>query len=157
MRETYVVLENIRSVHNVGSVFRTADAAGVTKLYLVGFTPTPLDRFGRKRTDLSKVSLGAEDAVSWEYAEGITNLIQKFKRDGVRLVVVEQDSRAIPHSHFHTDDNVAYIFGSETDGVSKEARDAADAIIEIPMQGTKESLNVSVTAGIVLFNTQKKF
>ncbi|MEK7574605.1 MAG: TrmH family RNA methyltransferase [Patescibacteria group bacterium] len=149
--EIFVVLNDIRSVHNVGSIFRTADAAGATKIFLVGLTPTPLDRFGRSRKDFIKVSLGAEQTVSWQYEPKITPLLRKLKKDGVKIVSVEQDPKSINYKKLKSFPRTAFIFGNEVDGLSKAVLGASDVICEIPMAGQKESLNVSVTAGIILF------
>jgi 23S rRNA (guanosine2251-2'-O)-methyltransferase len=151
-RPTRVILSDIRSVHNVGSIFRTADAAGVKKIYLTGLTPTPVDRFGRKRKDFAKVSLGAEEFVSWEYVDDTPLLLERLKCEGAQLVAVEQDASAIDYRRFKPQYPVAFIFGNEVDGLSEDVIRACDAVIEIPMRGTKESLNVSVVAGIILFN-----
>lgn len=147
----YVVLDNIRSVHNVGSIFRTADAAGVAKLYLVGCTPTPIDRFGRTRKDLAKVALGAERSVPFECYKTIAPLFRSLRNQKVFLVAVEQDKRSIDYQTFNRNGAVAFVFGNEVSGLSRKILDVCDAIVEIPMRGRKESLNVSVSAGIVLF------
>lgn len=149
--EIYIILDNIRSVHNVGSVFRTSDAFDVTKIFLVGTTPTPLDRFGQKRSDVAKVALGAEESVGWEHVEDVKEAISQLKSKGVRIVGVEQHKDSQPLTVFKNDMPTAYILGNEVHGISEEVLGECDAIAEIPMQGTKESLNVSVTAGIVLF------
>lgn len=154
-----VILDNIRSAHNVGSIFRTADGAGVEKMYLVGPTPTPVDRFGRAQPEITKTSLGASDSMPWEHVGQSDNesvpeslaLIQKLKTEGFVIVAVEQAPGSVILTDFTAPDKVTYIFGAEVEGVHPELLEAADYIIEIPMQGTKESLNVSVTAGIVLF------
>lgn len=151
MRDTRLILHNIRSVHNVGSIFRTADAAGISRIYLTGYTPTPVDRFGRARRDFSKVSLGAEKTVSWEKQEDVTRLIPSLKEEKFFIVAVEQSSRAIDYKKITLPAKAAVIFGNETEGISKNILDLADVIAEIPMRGEKESLNVSVSAGIVLF------
>lgn len=148
---TYVILDNIRSVHNVGSIFRTCDAAGVAKLYLCGLTPTPVDRFGRVRKDMAKVALGAEKNVVWEYADNTQDIIEKLKKDGVVIVAVEQDKKSIEYKKLSTKKPTAFVFGGEVAGISKETLKMCDEIIEIPMHGKKESLNVSVTVGIILF------
>ena len=160
MQETVVVLDNIRSAHNVGSVFRTSDGAGVQTIYLVGTTPAPIDRFGRVQPEIHKTSLGATETVSWERVGSASSLstteaealVQKLKADGYAVVAVEQTKTSIPIAEFKRPEKVAYIFGAEVDGVQPELIAAADQVIEIPMAGTKESLNVSVTAGIVLFS-----
>ncbi len=147
----FLILYNIRSVHNVGSIFRTADGAGVEKLHLIGMTPTPIDRFGRARKDLAKVALGAEASVSWEYHKTISPLMQKLRKEGVGIVAVEQDPSSINYKKFAPYGSVAYIVGNEVDGIPKSILKKCDYIIEIPMQGKKESLNVSVATGIILF------
>lgn len=146
-----VILDNIRSVYNVGSVFRTADGAGVSRIYLCGVTPTPTDRFGRARKDLAKVALGAEETVSWEHVLATLAAIEKCKQDGIRVVAVEQDSRAKDFASHSIEGDTAFVFGEETKGLSKEILDACDDIIEIPMHGQKESLNIATAAGIILF------
>jgi len=148
-----LILHNIRSVYNVGSIFRTADAAGVSKIYLTGYTPTPLDRFNRERLDLHKVALGAEKSVPWEYIKNPYAAVSKLKQEGVRIVALEQDARATNLFTFKLkkSQKIALIVGNEVRGVSKALRDKCDSIVEIPMHGKKESLNVSVATGIALF------
>lgn len=148
----YVVLENIRSAHNVGSIFRTADGAGVEKIFLVGCTPCPIDRFGRMQPEIKKTSLGASEAVPWEYTEEIKSVLAKLQEAAVTVVAVEQAATAISLKKYELPACVAFVFGNEVDGVSATALAAADAIVELPMLGQKESLNVSVTAGIVLYH-----
>jgi 23S rRNA (guanosine2251-2'-O)-methyltransferase len=153
-----LILHNIRSVYNVGSIFRTADAAGVSKIILTGYTPTPLDRFGRERPDLHKVALGAEKSVPWEYIKNPFGAIAKLKSEGVRIVAVEQDSRAASLFKFKKAGKkpVALMVGNEVRGISKPLLAKCDEIVEIPMHGKKESLNVSVAAGIALFEFTKR-
>lgn len=153
----YVILDNIRSVHNVGSIFRTCDGAGVEKIFLCGVTPAPIDRFGRARKDFAKVSLGAQHSVSWEHVASTREAIERLKKEGVHVIAVEQDARATPFLTFFKNRDIsgmnrmAFVFGEETEGLSKEILDTCDEVIEIPMRGEKESLNVSVAAGIILF------
>jgi 23S rRNA (guanosine2251-2'-O)-methyltransferase len=152
--ETILILHNIRSVYNVGSIFRTADAAGVTKIILTGYTPTPLDRFKRPRLDLQKVALGAEQTVAWEYSKNPFAAIFKLKQEGVAIVAIEQDPRStsiFSYAKHKSKVPVALVLGNEVRGLSKALLNKCDAIVEIPMRGKKESLNVSVAAGIVLF------
>lgn len=149
---TRIILHNIRSAHNVGSIFRTADGAGVERIYLSGYTPHPLDRFGRVQPEIQKTSLGANESVAWETVDDLSSLITKLQRDGWTVVAVEQDNRAVSWFDFRTPEKVAYIFGNETEGIEHPVLDLVDVIVEIPMQGMKESLNVSVAAGIVLFS-----
>ena len=149
----YLILSDIRSHYNVGAMFRTADGAGVAKVYLSGYTPTPIDRFGRAVPEIHKTALGAEQVVPWEYAADIASLIMTLKANGVSVVAVEQDEHSVPLYDFVVPPQVAYIFGSETEGVARHILDQVDTILELPMLGMKESLNVSVTAGIVLYHT----
>ncbi len=150
--EIFVVLDNIRSVHNVGSVFRTADCAGISHIYLCGTSPTPIDRFGRKRKDMSKVSLGAEDVVSWKYFKNTEDAILELKKGGIEVVAVEQDKKSINYGDYKLSPKTAFVFGREVEGISKDILEKCDKIIEIPIYGKKESLNVSVTVGIILFS-----
>ena len=151
MEPVSLILHDIRSSENVGSMFRTADAAGVSKIYLTGYTPAPLDRFGRKNAKLTKAALGAEEFVPWEKHEDIFSLIEELKMNGVRVVAVEQDPAAVLYMELRRGGQTAFILGNEVDGVPPDVLRAADAIVEIPMQGKKESLNVAVAAGIILF------
>lgn len=152
--EKIIILDNIRSAHNVGSIFRTADGAGVAKIYLLGYTPTPVDRFGRTQAEISKTSLGASESVGWEYfkKDDENVLFDKLKQEGFQVVAVEQANSSVNFYDFKPQNKVCYIFGNEIEGVSDTLLNQADVILEIPMKGKKESLNVSVTAGIVLFN-----
>jgi len=150
-KECVLILHNIRSVHNVGSIFRTADAAGITKIYVTGYTPAPIDRFGRERRDFVKVSLGAEKTVLWEKNENPLVVIDELKKKGVFLVAVEQAGKAIDYKKVVLPRQSAIIFGNEVEGISENILHAVDVIAEIPMHGEKESLNVSVSVGIALF------
>ncbi len=149
----YLILTDIRSHYNVGAMFRTADGAGVTKVYLCGYTPTPIDRFGRVVPEIHKTALGAEAVVPWEYVANIAELIARLKTETVTIVAVEQASSSVLLSEFAVPTKVAYILGSETEGVAPAVLEQVDIILELPMHGMKESLNVSVTAGIVLYHT----
>ncbi len=153
MPNTYLLLDNIRSVHNVGSIFRTADTVGIKKIYCIGTTPTPIDRFGRKRKDFAKVSLGAEESVPWEYEKDAVEFILKFKKENPRtkIIALEQNDNSVDYKKISIDTDTLIILGNEVDGVNKELLDMCDSIAEIPMKGQKESLNVSVSAGIFLF------
>lgn len=150
-RELTVVLHNVRSVHNVGSIFRTADAAGVRKIYLCGVTPEPLDRLGKWRKDFAKVSLGAEKTVPWEKIRSTTSLINKLKLDGYYIFAVEQDFKSTPLHQARAKDKTALIMGSEVKGLPPSILKRANVILEIPMYGAKESLNVAVAFGIVVY------
>lgn len=154
MPQKIIILDNIRSAHNVGSIFRTADGAGVEKIYLLGYTPTPIDRFGRPQPEIAKTSLGASEVIPFENIENADaeNLIARLKQEGFAIVAVEQIPSSVSLYDFTVPPKVCYILGNEIDGVSKEIVALADMAVEIPMEGQKESLNVSVTAGIVLFH-----
>ncbi len=152
--ETTVVLHNIRSAHNVGSIFRTADAAGVARIFLTGYTPVPLDRFGRPQKDIAKTALGAERTVPWEQCATVREAMQKLRDEDFHIVGVELDSHAVDYRKFARAKKTAFIFGNEVRGLSPALRRACDALVEIPMRGTKESLNVSVSAGVILFALQ---
>jgi 23S rRNA (guanosine2251-2'-O)-methyltransferase len=166
-----VILNNIRSNENVGSIFRTADAVGVSKIILCGYTPAPTDRFGRENKRLIKASLGAEKSVEWEKTENLKEAIKKLKNYFVRsqllrksrsqnnfsvfkIVGIEQDKKAIDYRKLKSAKikNIALIFGNEVNGLSKEDLKLCNIIAELPMLGKKESLNVSVCAGIVLYS-----
>ncbi len=147
----YVILDNVRSSYNVGAIFRTADAAGVTKIFLTGYTPCPVDRFGRVVPEIEKTSLGASAMIPWESGT-IESVIAMLRTSGVNIVAVEQSPASVSLYDFEPPTEVAYIFGNEVEGVSTETCRQADTIIEIPMAGQKESLNVSVTAGVVLLH-----
>lgn len=154
------ILHNIRSLHNVGSVFRTADAAGIKKVYLCGITPAPVDRFGRIRPQFKKISLGAEKYVEWQKVPKIENLIQELKKEKYKIFAVEQSEKSIPYYKLKTRNavtrhsalRVALVLGNEIKGLPEPILKKADKILEIPMRGKKESLNVAVTFGIVVFN-----
>ena len=143
-----VILDNIRSVYNVGSIFRTSDALGVDKIYLCGCTPTPTDRFGRARKDLAKVALGAEKDIAWEYVKVTKDIIKKLKKEKFQIIAVEQDKKSINFKKVVAKYPVAIVMGNEVGGIDKKTLGLCDLIAEIPMVGNKESLNVSVSFGI---------
>lgn len=150
MQKTVLILHNIRSTHNVGSIFRTADAAGVKKIYISGYTPAPLDRFGREQKDIAKTALGAHNTVTWEQVE-VSQLLPQLTQEGFVIASLEQDVRSTSLQSYKTPQKLALIVGNEVRGVSKQLRDKSDVILEIPMRGEKESLNVSVATGIALY------
>lgn len=156
MESIHLILCDIRSTHNVGSILRTADAVGVKVVYLCGVTPAPIDRFGRKRTDIAKVALGAEESVRWVEAGDIQKTIRTLKDAGVTIVAVEQDTRSVPYHTFSATGPVAFVLGEETKGIPAHILNECDSIVEIPMKGKKESLNVAVATGIVLFRCIEK-
>jgi len=159
------ILHNIRSLHNVGSIFRTADAAGIEKIYLAGITPEPVDIFGRPRPQLTKVALGGEKSVPWEKFKNTAKLLEKLKNDGYKIFAIEQSKKSVPYyskeilrgvytersRSVQNDKKIALVVGNEVKGLSPAILKKANKILEIPMHGKKESLNVSVAAGIILF------
>jgi len=146
------ILHNIRSIHNVGSVFRTADGLGVEKLYLTGYTPDPVDRFGRKRQKFSKVALGAEDTVDWESEDSILDLINKIAAEDTTVCACEPTDSAVPVDKLTTrNPSLCLVFGNEVEGLPQDVIEASDQTIKIPMRGTKSSLNVAVAFGILSF------
>ena len=149
-----LVLEDIRSAHNVGQLFRTSDGAGVSRIILSGYTPTPIDRFGRIDQKMAKTSLGATQSVPWEHVENedLPALLSKYTDAGFSLVAIEQTPRSVSLYDFTVPSKVVYVLGNEITGVSQVVLSRADAIVQIPMQGMKESLNVGVAGGIVLFH-----
>ena len=153
MRTAVLILENLRSVENTGSIFRTAEGLGVSKIICVGTTPTPLDRFGRKRQDFAKVSLGAEDLIEWEYVatENLEFTISNLQNQSFQIIALELTHESNSLKDAVAKNKFALVVGNEVDGVSKEVLEISDDIVEIPMYGQKESLNVSVSTGIALF------
>jgi len=146
-----ILVENIRSVHNVGSVFRSADGFGADKIYLTGYTAHP------PREDLHKTALGAEDAVPWEYIENPTNAAESIKNQGITLVLVEHthDSKSIYKIDFQFP--ICFIVGNEVTGVSEELSRLADIHVELPMRGIKQSLNVSVAVGVAGYEFARNY
>lgn len=161
----HILLPDIRSAYNVGSIFRSADCFGVEKVYLSSTTPRPTDRFGRSHAgpqkEIAKTALGAEKVVSWEYIEKPEDVIKRAKKEGFAIIGVEQSEKSISVSmckkilkteNIH---KVLCVFGNEVEGISKNILSLCDHVIEIPMKGDKESLNVSVCAGVVCYEFLK--
>lgn len=146
-----VVLDNVRSMNNIGSVFRTADAFRVEKIYLCGITATPPHR------DIHKTALGAENSVDWEYVEETLDCVKRLRDEGYTVYSVEQAEGSVMLQDFKAESRkTAVVFGNEIDGVAQEVVDVSDGCLEIPQFGTKHSLNVSVTAGIVMWDLFSK-
>lgn len=147
-----VILDNIRSLNNIGSVFRTADAFLIQKVYLCGITAQPPHK------DIQKTALGATETVSWEYAEDSLELVGKLKSEGVKIFSIEQAEGAIMLNDFQpeNDKTCAVVFGNEVKGVQQKVVSASDAVIEIPQLGSKHSLNISVSTGVVLWDLFSK-
>lgn len=153
MQETFevvLVLHNVRSAHNVGSILRTADAVGVSRVFFTGYTPAPLDRFGRVQKGVAKTALGAESAVPWEKRASLSALVGSLKKKGFSIVALEQGPRAVDYRTFRPHFPVALILGNEVRGIDARSLRLCDTVVEIPMRGAKESLNVSVAAGVLL-------
>lgn len=147
------VLDNLRSVHNVGSIFRTCNAVGIEKIYCCGTTPTPLDNKGLRRKDFAKVALGAEDTVTWEYREDTESLVEELKQSGYYIISLEQDKHSVDYKEVNVEGkkDIAFIIGAEVDGIAHTIVKNSDIIAEIPMLGTKESLNVTIAFGIAVY------
>lgn len=148
-----LVLDNVRSVYNTGSTFRTANAAGIEEIFLCGTTPTPLDKKGRERSDFAKVALGAEKIAKWEYVENTLELIKKLREDNYFIIAIEQGRKSIDYKSvdISNKEKVAFIVGNEVDGISDDVLNEVSIIAEIPMLGSKESLNVTIALGIALY------
>lgn len=147
-----VVLDNVRSMQNVGAFFRTGDAFAVEKIYLCGITATPPAR------DIHKTALGAEMTVPWEYAPSTLAVVRQLKTEGYCVLAIEQVEGAVMLDEFRAEAGVKYalVFGNEVDGVAQEVADVVDGAIEIPQVGTKHSINVSVSGGVVLWEIFKQ-
>ncbi|MEK7113662.1 MAG: TrmH family RNA methyltransferase [Patescibacteria group bacterium] len=150
-QQNILILHNIRSVENVGAMFRTADAVGIDKIYITGYTPAPLDRFGRKRGDLAKSALGAEESVPWEQKKTIKPVLERLKKEGFYIIGIEQDKNSVDYKKVKPKNRNVFIVGTEVTGIEKSILKQCDIIAEIPMRGKKESLNVSVATGVALF------
>lgn len=147
-----IVLDNIRSLNNIGSVFRTADAFLVEKIYLCGITAQPPHK------DIHKTALGATETVDWEYQENTLELVEKLKRENITILSIEQAENAVMLDEFTPSEHQKYavIFGNEVKGVDQKVVNASDVVIEIPQYGTKHSLNISVSAGVVIWDLFSK-
>jgi tRNA G18 (ribose-2'-O)-methylase SpoU len=147
-----IILDNVRSMNNVGSVFRTSDAFLCNKLFLCGITPTPPHR------DIQKTALGATETVNWEYCESTEKIIEKLKQKNYIILSVEQAENSIMLNNFNPDKSkkYAFIFGNEVNGVEQNIVDISDFCLEIPQFGTKHSLNISVSVGVVIWDYVQK-
>jgi len=147
-----VILDNIRSIHNVGSIFRTSDSFLIEKIIISGYTATP------ENTKMEKTALGSSDSVNWEYTEDVIDTIKNLKNKGIKVISVEQADKSLKIEKFIPEQGIkyAFVFGNEVDGVSDEIILASDQVLEIPQVGTKHSLNVSVAAGIILWDFYQK-
>lgn len=148
-KKLVVICDNIRSLYNVGSIFRTSDSLGVSKILLCGITGTP------NQSGLKKVSLGAEDSVAWEYVKNAWQAVDKLKKQGYQIVALELTKGSIDVRMFKSKRKLALIVGNEVSGVSPALLKRSDAVVHIPMKGIKESLNVSVAFGIAAYELMK--
>ena len=161
--KSVAILHDIRSVVNVGAIFRTCDAAGISKIYLTGITPTPLDRFGRARKDMAKTALGAEKKVAWEFVPEIGSVLEKLKKENYNIIAIEQSPASVDYKKVReliategeveekNEEKIAFLVGNEVGGVPAQILDLCNLVTEIPMKGQKESLNVSTAFGIAVF------
>ena len=147
-----IILDNIRSLNNIGSVFRTSDAFLIEKIYLCGITARP------PHNDIRKTALGSTETVDWEYVENTIDIVEKLKAQGVKICSIEQAENATMLHDFIPQPNItnAFIFGNEVKGVAQAVVDASDMVIEIPQFGTKHSLNISVSCGVVVWDVHSK-
>ena len=145
-KAVYVLAHNIRSLHNVGSIFRTCDGVGVSKLYLTGYSGVP------PRKEITKTALGADDSVPWEFHKDPVSVVKMLKKDGVQIVALEKNKKSTDIRKFNPKYPVCMIIGNEIDGVEENLLKLSDAVVHIPMHGKKESLNVSVAFGIGIYS-----
>lgn len=159
-KDFYLILHDVRSAYNVGSIFRTADAIGVSKIYISGYTPSPADgkKIYKARAEkmIAKTALGAQNYVSWKKIKNISKLIKDLKNQKVEIVALEQNPKSVNYAYFKPKLPLALIVGNEPLGIDKKVLDQCDAILEIPMRGKKESLNVAVAVGIAGYEIAKK-
>ena len=146
-----LILPDIRSAQNVGSLFRTADACGIEYIYIVGITPAPTDQFGRANAAIAKTALGAEQTIPWKKVATLGPLISKLQKSGVQTIAIEQSRTSVDYKKVKVQLPATFIMGNEVDGISQTILNKVDITAEIPMNGIKESLNVSVAGGIALF------
>lgn len=163
MRSIVLVVHNVRSAHNVGSLLRSAEGLGVNEVYLTGYTPYPAMKNDKRLPHLAakidrriaKTALGAQESVAWRYAKAVLPLLTRLKKAGYLLVALEQTPSSQSLDKFQAKGNMALIVGSEVGGLDKSVLKAADKHLEIPMRGHKESFNVSIAAAIALYHLQK--
>lgn len=158
MKEFYVICDNIRSLENIGSIFRTCDALGVTKIFLCGITAKPpvgedAKKFLQRK--IAKTALGAEKTIDFEYYRQTSRLIDKLKKQKVKIIALEQDKKSILYTKFKPKFPLALILGNEVNGISKSILKKCNKIIELPQQGKKESLNVSVAFAVAAYQINK--
>lgn len=150
-RKISLILHDVRSAHNVGSLFRSSDALGISEIYLTGYTPAPIDRFGRKVKEITKTALGAEETIPWHSVKSLDSVIKKLRKANVQIIAIEQSKNSIDYKKLRANGDTVFILGNEVDGLSEKILNRVDKIVEIPMKGEKESLNVAIAGSVVLF------
>lgn len=151
MKKVILVLHDIRSNHNVGSLFRTADCVGIDEIILSGYTPTPIDKFNRPVKEIAKTALGAEKSIPWRHEKDIKKVLKKLKKEKYTIIAIEQDKNSVDYKKIKLKGNTAIILWNEVDGAPKSLLKMCDIVAEIPIKGQKESLNVSVAGAVVMF------
>ena len=151
MKKTTLILHDIRSNHNVGSLFRTADCVGIGEIILTGYTPTPIDKFNRPVKEIAKTALGAEKSITWKHEKDIKKVLKKLKEYGFTIIAIEQSENSVDYKKVKVKGNTAIILWNEVEGAPKNLLKICDIVAEIPMKGEKESLNVSVAGAVVMF------
>jgi tRNA G18 (ribose-2'-O)-methylase SpoU len=152
MKKFFAILHNIRSCYNVGAIFRTCDAVAIEKIYLTGYTPTP----ERNPEKIRKTALGAENTVKWEYERNVGKLLEKLKKEGIKIVALETEESALPYFKFKPKFPLAILVGNEIRGIDKRTLKKVDFIVKIPMFGKKESLNVAIAFSIFAYYLRKE-
>jgi 23S rRNA (guanosine2251-2'-O)-methyltransferase len=147
----HIILDNIRSAFNVGAIFRTSDASGVEKLWLTGITPYP------PHNRIPKTALGSTETVNWEYQKGLNIVIESLKNNGCTIIGAELSDKAITYTDYKFPEKSAIIFGNEINGISPEILDKCDAVVQIPMFGKKESLNVEVSCAVIIYEVIRQW
>jgi tRNA G18 (ribose-2'-O)-methylase SpoU len=156
-KELFLILHNVRSAYNVGSIFRTADSVGVRKIYLTGYTPSPFvyknKALHQTKAEkmLAKTALGAQAFVPWEKRGDVFDLLSELHDQGIKVVALEQDEKSVDYRDFEAGNLMALIVGNEPLGIEKEVLEKCESVVEIPMRGRKKSLNVSVAVGIATY------
>jgi len=150
-REVSAMLIDIRSAHNVGAIFRSADCAGITRLYLAGYTPSPNDEFGRLRVDVEKTALGATESVAWEMCDDALTTLRELKDAGVQIIALEATATSTDYRRVPLGERIVFVVGNEVGGLSEEVLTMADVVVNIPLRGAKESLNVSSAFAVAAY------
>ena len=150
-RTVEALLLDIRSAHNVGAMFRTADCAGIQRIHLSGYTPSPMDEFGRLRADIAKTALGAIETVSWDRLEDVVAQIATWKEGGMQVIALEQDAQSTDYRRVPLSERVVFIVGNEVEGIPRAVCDMADVVVSIPCRGEKESLNVASAFSVAAY------